>query len=124
MLAQEFDWIRVHRRRGSGQSVFVHWPLNSMASLTPTPPKVATEQSPLLENQHTDSSLEAYDRVNDGPVGPPSPRRFTRGELIRYSLFALFAVAVTATIVDAIIRTPDAKVFPSVPRHYSLITKP
>lgn len=89
-----------------------------MASLTPTAPKVVSEQSPLLQNQHTDSSLGAFDRVSDDPVGvepPLSPNRFTKGEIIRYSLLGLFALAVTATIVDAIIRTPDVKVFPRVP---------
>ena len=84
-----------------------------MASLTPTAPKVATEQAPLLGNRHTDSSLEAYDRVNDAPVETLRRSRFTKGEIIRYSLFSLFAVVVTVTIVDAIIRTPDVKVIPN-----------
>lgn len=89
-----------------------------MATLSQTAPKMASEQTPLLQNQHTDSPSEAYDRVNDGPVGeeePLSPSRFTKGEIIRYSLLALFAVVVTATIVDAIIRTPDVKVNPKRP---------
>ena len=93
-----------------------------MASLTPTAPKVVSDQTPLLQDQHPDSSLEVYDRVNDGPVGeeqPLSRSRFTKGEIIRYSLFGLFALAVTATIVDAIIRTPDVKVSPGIPREYS-----
>jgi len=116
MLAQEFDRIRVHRGRGSGQSRFTAWPLNSMVPLTPTSPKVVSDQTPLLQNQHTDSFLKAYDPVNDGPVVKEQPSRFTMGKIIRYSLLGLFAVAVTATIVDAIIRTPGDKVFPSAPR--------
>jgi hypothetical protein len=90
-----------------------------MATLTPTTPKMASERAPLLQDQHTDSYLEAHDHVNDGPVSeeqPLSRSRFTKGEIIRYSLFGLFAVIITATILDAIIRTPDVKVFPSVPR--------
>jgi hypothetical protein len=98
-----------------------------MASLPPTAPTapgpdVVSEQTPLLQNKYTQSSLEAYDRVNDGPVGEERPlrmSRFTKGEIIRYSLFGLFAVVVIATIVDAIIRTPDVKVLPGVPREYS-----
>jgi hypothetical protein len=86
-----------------------------MASLTPTTPKVVSEQSPLLQNQRTDSSLGVFDRVTDDPVGVEPPNRFTKGEIIRYSLLGLFALAVTATIVDAIIRTPDVKVFLGVP---------
>jgi len=78
-----------------------------------------SEQTPLLQNQHTDSDPEVGDCVNDGPVGEKQHRRLTKGEIIRYSLFGLFALVVTATIVDAIIRTPDVKVFPSVPREYS-----
>ena len=76
---------------------------------------MASELIPLLQNKCIVLPLEAYDLVNDGPVGegpPPSPSRFTKGEIIRYCLFALFAVVVTATIVDAIIRTPDVKVNP------------
>lgn len=122
MLAQEFDRIRVHRGRGSGQSESIHWPLNSMASLTPTAPKVVSAQSPLLQNRHTDVSLKAYDRVTDGPVGeeqPLRPNRFTKGEIIRYSLFGLFAVFVTAIIVDVIIHPPDVEVLPKVPCEYS-----
>jgi hypothetical protein len=121
MLAQKFDRIRVHRGRGSGQSLFIGRPFNSMASQTPTAPKAVSEQIPLLQNQHRRSSLESRDPVSDAPVGVERPlsQRFTKGEIIRYSLFGLFAVTVTATIVYAIIRTPDVKVFPSVPREFS-----
>ena len=76
---------------------------------------MASERAPLLQTKHTDSPSEASDRVNGGPVGeghPLSFRRFTKGEIIRYCLFTLFAVVVTATIVDAMIRTPDVKVNP------------
>lgn len=86
-----------------------------MATLSQTAPKMASEQTPLLQNQYTDSPSEASDPVNDDPVGeeePLRPSRFTKGEIIRYSLLALFTVVVTATIVDAIIRTPDVKVNP------------
>jgi hypothetical protein len=95
-----------------------------MTTLTPTPttPNMASEQTPLLQNQCTDPPPEVYDGIKEDPVGegqPPSRSRFTKGEFIRYFLFALFAVALTATIMDAIIRTPDTKVFPNVPREYS-----
>lgn len=93
-----------------------------MTTLTPTTPEMASEQTPLLQNQDKGPPPEAYDSANDIPVGEANPltrSRFTKGEIIRYSLFALFAVAVTATIIDAIIRTPDTKVSPSVPREYS-----
>lgn len=79
---------------------------------------MASERIPLLQAKHTDSPSEASGRVNDGPVGeghPLSLRRFTKGEIIRYCLFTLFAVVVTATIVDAMIRTPDVKVNPKRP---------
>ena len=86
-----------------------------MATLSQTASEMASERTPLLQNQYTDSPSEVDDRANGGPVGeeePLSPSRFTKGEIIRYSLLALFAVVVTVTIVDAIIRTPDAKVDP------------
>ena len=93
-----------------------------MATLTLTTPKMASEQTPLLQDQSKGPPPETYDSANDIPVGegkPLSRSRFTKGEIIRYSLFALFAVVVTATTIDAIIRTPDSKVSPSVPREYS-----